>query len=287
MTKTTKKPDTTLATVSVPTSVPMAAVRAQLNNDWSGVSDQDKVKYCLALCKSLDIPTPLNPFKFIKLKGKDTLYAPKEAAELLAERNKLSVNITNKYLDRDSNIYVVEVRASTRDGRTIDNLAAMSMAGATGEDRCNRMMKCVSKATRRVVFSSVGLSVIDDDDKAAIERDASCYATPPAIPPSNVPPITILEGMGEAATSEEQELATEAVAARAELITSLCGKDGMFGPKKIKQAKEWIEEVAAKPYEMLTPNDCQELMSMSMREPGADEDEDLELPLEQGNDRKK
>ena len=31
------------------------------------------------------------------------------------------------------------------------------MAGAVGEDRCNRMMKAVTKALRRGIFAAVGL----------------------------------------------------------------------------------------------------------------------------------
>ncbi len=283
----TKTKQETTAMAETPVAIPHAAVQAQLTNNWRGISDADKVKYALAICKSLDIPTPLNPFKFIDLSkakngSKVVLYATKEAAELLAERNKLSVNISNKYFDRDANLYVVEVRVSTRDGRTIDNLAAISMAGASGEERCNRMMKCVSKAVRRGVFSAVGLSVVDDDEKQYIEHGPSMYATPPAIPPSHIAPVP--EG-GVQLSPEAQEIATEAVAARAELITTLCGKDGMFGPKRIKDAKEWIAEVASKPYEMLTPDDCQEVLGHhdailasppeeSMREPGEDEDED-------------
>jgi len=238
----------------VPTdTLPMSTVNAQLHNDWKGVSDSDKVKYSLAICKTLNIPTPMNPFKFISMNGKEVLYATKEAAELLAERNKISVTITNKYVERDSNLYVVEVRASMPGGRTFDNLAALSLAGKTGDIRANLMMKCVSKAIRRLVFSAVGLSVLDEDDLEAIRRNGSPSSE--THPPAQVtlPPIVVHQG--------DPETLSESISARSALIRELCGGKGSPFFKNPANAKDWILETISKPLELLTPDDCQDVMA--------------------------
>jgi len=284
MNKEKEKPETAVV-ATAPDTIPMATVRAQLHGDWKGVSDADKVRHAVAICKALDIPTPLNPFKFITMNGKDVLYATKEAAELLAERNKISVNILNKYLDREQNLYVVEVRAAMPNGRTFDNLAAMSVAGKVGDIRANIMMKTVSKAIRRVVFSAVGLSVLDDDDIESMKNGAM-YASPPPIQPPPIVMQTLIGGHGVGKSDieeveKQQEMINEVIDLRAQLINTLlsCGKF-----KKPAEAKAWVkEQTDGKPLELLDANDCMELLSkLEEREPGED-DVEPELPLDGKN----
>jgi hypothetical protein len=245
-----------------PSGVPAAAVRAQLHNDWSKVTEDDKLKYAISICKALDIPTPLNPFKFINMKGKTVLYATKEAAELIAERNKISVNVVNKYLDKEQNIYVVEVRALMPHGRTFDNFAALSVSGLTGEARANAMMKTMSKAIRRVVFAAVGLSVMDETD---LPTNGGNYA------PSPTP-------VAEAPTATEVNLSNpETIAARGALFQRLTAKGGRFH-KNIPAARKWIEENNnGDGIEKCSPDDCQELNAILDRE--EEEEKAPELPL--------
>lgn len=257
-------------------AIPAAAFRAQLHNDWSGVSDEDKIRFASSVCRSLSIPTPLNPFKFIPMKGgKVTFYAGKEAAELLAERNKISVEVKNKYFDQAQNIYVVECRAQAPDvtyfkngkperivhGRHFDNFAAISMAGKTGDDRANAMMKCMSKAIRRTVFSAVGLSIMDED-VAEYQNGgtARSYPVPPEVPmPSMVGEVL---ANGAAATEEERDMAEETIEARTDLFQRAVQIAKLTGEKNpAKGAKAWIEATGGKPLELLSADDCQELLA--------------------------
>ena len=228
------------------TGVPAAAVRAQLHSDWSKVTEDDKLRYAISICKALDIPTPLNPFKFINMKGKTVLYATKEAAELIAERNKISVNVVNKYLDKEQNIYVVEVRALMPHGRTFDNFAALSVAGLSGEARANAMMKTMSKAIRRVVFAAVGLSVMDEAELASSNDGGYAPSPEPETQPE----------------TEEPMKDPETLNARGMLFKRLTAKGGLFH-KNIPGARAWIEENnAGGGIENCSADDCQELEAL-------------------------
>ena len=225
-------------------TIPAAAIRAQLQNDWAGVSDGDRLKAVMAICKALDIPTPLNPFKFINMKGRVVLYAPSEASQLLADAKKASVLITGKVLDQETGIYTVECRVTTQ-ARTVDNYACVYIGDLKGEARANAMMKCATKAQRRTVFGAFGLSVADDDDLAFI---------PPAEP-------------------TKEPIDEETADIKAELFKQLMVKFG----KSIPQAQEWVEVQSGKKFDQLNATDANELLAKLEQE-----EEQLPLPLPMG-----
>jgi hypothetical protein len=291
------KPETQAVVKTEPAqfpAIPVAAFKAQLTRDWAGVSDEDKVRFASSVCKALDIPTPLNPFTFIPMKGKMTFYAGKEAAELLAERNKISVNITNKYLDKEQNIYVVECRAQmptvdyydkkgvkthTVHGRSIDNLAAISMHGKSGDDRANALMKAVTKAQRRTVFSAVGLSIMDAEPDENGGAQARTYEVPPAV----ISPVKAASMMaqGTPATAEENELAAETIEARSLLFKRLVArgeKMGLKAPDRVKRAISWVVEHAGTGFEFLSAVQCADLNGILDR---LEEEESGQLTLDE------
>lgn len=137
--------------------------KASFTRDFKGVPEKDRSNFVSALCKVLDIPTPLNPFYFIPANNKEVLYAGIEAAQLLAESKKLNVEIRGKTLD-DANLYTIGVRVTGPTGRFCDNEGIMYLGGLTGEKRGNAMMKAITKAQRRAILSYCGLSMTDDAD---------------------------------------------------------------------------------------------------------------------------
>lgn len=142
-----------------------AAFRASFSRNFHGVSDADRANYVSALCKVLGIPTPLNPFYFLPVSQTVTvLYAGIEATQLLAESKKLNIEILRKSLDKETNLYTVEIRVTGPSGRFCDNEGIIYLGGVTGKDRANAMMKAITKAQRRSVLSYCGLSITDDDE---------------------------------------------------------------------------------------------------------------------------
>lgn len=250
---------------TVQDKLPASVVKAQLYNDWSKLSEEDRLKAALALCRALDIPTPLNPFRFITMNGKVVLYAPNEAAQLIAESKGASVNITNKYLDKETNIYTVEVRVSTAT-RTIDNMACLYVGGLTGQKRADAMMKAVTKASRRTIFAAFGLSVTDDDDIEAQRTQGPATGV--------LPPTTGQVQQGEPETLPPAD--QEAEDLKALLYQQLIGKEGKFS-KNTKAARSWIEENCGKKFDDLDANDANELLAKLENEKD-DLDLDAEMP---------
>ena len=76
--------------------------------------------------------------------------------------------------------YVCTARASFPDGRHDESIGAVPIAGLKGEARSNAMMKCETKAKRRVTLSLVGLSTLDESEVESIPGAQA--VTSPVIP---------------------------------------------------------------------------------------------------------
>lgn len=247
--------------------LPQAVIAAQLYNNWKGTSEEQRVKACLELCNVLGIPTPMNPFRFIELNGRLVLYAPNEAAQLIAQSRKASVKIINKYLDKEFNIYIVEVRVIDG-GREVDNLAGIFVGGLTGQKRADAMMKCVTKAQRRTIFGAFGLSVADDDD-IDFSKVNSGLPTQPEVTssvPAQLPLVaeTKAEGSTPLTVGEPIDLPPpplvdeETETAKIAIFQKLIGKNGLYA-KDPKAAKQFIADVVGKEFDKIDANDCQDL----------------------------
>jgi hypothetical protein len=144
--------------------LPQAAIEASLKGDWGSVHVTHRIAFVKQLCDSLSIPLVMNPFLFIQMKGKTTLYAPASAFHMIGNIKKISCEIVSREVDKDLQLYEVSVRASTPDGRFSDNMAAVTLKGLSGEDYSNAKMKCITKAQRRAIKSLIGLPIPDEDD---------------------------------------------------------------------------------------------------------------------------
>ena len=227
-------------------SLPAAVIQAQLYGNWAGTTEDQRVKACLELCGVLGIPTPLNPFRFITLNGKMVMYAPNEAAQLIAASREASVDIVNKYRDKETNIYVVEIQVSTQ-ARRVQNFAAIYVGGLTGQKLADAMMKCCTKGIRRTIFGAFGLSIADDDDVAA-------NSPPPA--PLKIQASEVIEAYTAPVKPENVDLQEATIEARSGLFRRLIGKDSMFG-KEVGKAKAWVEDMTdGVPLEQLTIDNC-------------------------------
>jgi hypothetical protein len=138
-----------------------------LGNDLADLQPQERVQYIHAVCSSLGLNPMTNPIKIMKFQGKMVPYAAKEASEQLRKINKISISsLDSKVLPGD--LYVVTATACTPDGRTDSSTGAISIAGLKGEAIANAMMKCETKAKRRVTLSICGLGFIDETEVESI-----------------------------------------------------------------------------------------------------------------------
>lgn len=134
--------------------------------DLKNLSPEHKTKYYRYLCEQVGLPPETLPFSYIVGQGGAVkLYANRNATDLLRKNHHVDVMIIGRERiedDKGNPMYAVTVRASTPDGRTDESIGMVPLTGLVGEAFCNALMKCETKAKRRVTLSIVGLSIMDE-----------------------------------------------------------------------------------------------------------------------------
>ena len=110
------------------------------------------------------------PFDYIRLNNKLVLYAKRDAAEQLRKLH--GVSITELTTERFDDVYVVTVKAQDKTGRTDMSTGAVPLGKLGGEALANQLMKCETKAKRRVTLSICGLGMLDETEVETIRPPA-------------------------------------------------------------------------------------------------------------------
>lgn len=137
-----------------------------LGNDLSSLSPIEKVQYVKSICATIGLNPVTKPIQLMKFQGKEIPYFTKDATEQLRKINDISIiGIETKIKD---GLYIVIAKASDKKGRTDSSSAVISMLGLKGDALANCMMKCETKAKRRVTLSICGLGLIDECEVESI-----------------------------------------------------------------------------------------------------------------------
>jgi len=158
----------------------LSAVESALAmNDLSKLDTGQRISYYNAVCQSVGLNPLTQPFAYIILDGKLTLYARKECSEQLRKINSVSIQIVSRTESDD--YYEVHVRAMDKHGRTDEDISSLYLFDKygkrlTGLPLANARMKAVTKAKRRVTLAISGLGVIDESEFDTIS-EASIQAT--------------------------------------------------------------------------------------------------------------
>lgn len=177
--------------VAVPSA---ASVMAEViaKGDLAGLTDQQRVDYYWATCTSLNLNPLTQPFQFIRLRagGPLVLYATKGATDQIRANRHIDIRVVAR--ERVDDVYVVTVEATTPDGRTDSDIGAVPIKGLNGADLANALMKCTTKAKRRVTLSIAGLGMIDESEldmvpmarpvDVDVQSGRMREAPPPALP---------------------------------------------------------------------------------------------------------
>jgi len=141
-----------------------------LRGDISGLNEQDKVAYYNGICESLGLNPLTRPFQYLRLNGKEVLYATKDATEQLRKINGVSV------LDIETNViegvYIVKAKGQDKTGRTDTATGAVPINGMSGDKLANALMKAETKAKRRLTLSICGLGILDETELETIPDSA-------------------------------------------------------------------------------------------------------------------
>lgn len=147
---------------------PRVLEQVVVGGDLSRLNPSDRLAWYRARCDAAGLDPRTQPFQYITLQGKLTLYATKTATDQLIASRKLTVEIVDRQIDKDSQIYSVQCRVKFADGHHVEDFAALSIAGLKGDALCNALMKAVSKAKRRTVLSACGLGMLDETETETI-----------------------------------------------------------------------------------------------------------------------
>jgi len=138
-----------------------------LEGDLTQLLPVDRVAYYSRVCDSLGLNPYTRPFEYIKLNGKLTLYARRDATDQLRNLKNVSINITNR--ETIDGVYIVTAQAQLGE-RTDESTGAVDVSSLKGETKANAMMKAETKAKRRVTLSIVGLGWLDETEVESISK---------------------------------------------------------------------------------------------------------------------
>ena len=134
-----------------------------IGGDLSKLSSKERVQYYGSVCESLKLNPLTKPFDYIKLNGKLTLYARKDATDQLRQIHGISIRIEKRDLNADLGLCIVDVIASLGD-RTDFATGAVNIHGLKGDNLANAIMKAETKGKRRATLSIVGLGWADETE---------------------------------------------------------------------------------------------------------------------------
>lgn len=146
-----------------------ALEQAAIVGDLSKLNPEQRLAYYQSVCQSTGLNPLTKPFDYIMLNGKLTLYCKKDAADQLRKLHNVSVKVVGR--ETIEGVHVVTAQANTPDGRTDEEIGAVTIANLKGDALANALMKAVTKAKRRVTLSICGLGWLDETELETI-RDA-------------------------------------------------------------------------------------------------------------------
>lgn len=146
----------------------LAVESALVGNDISKLTTQEKMTFYNKICESVGLNPLTKPFAFLKLQGKEVLYATKDCTEQLRKIHGVSTQIISKQVVGD--LFEVHVKARDKTGKEDEDISYLVIKGLSGNDLANAMMKGITKGKRRVTLSICGLGMLDESEIETIEN---------------------------------------------------------------------------------------------------------------------
>lgn len=165
-----------MSNVTVKEKNMLAVESALIRNDISRLSTEERLSYYNEICKSVGLNPLTKPFAFLKLNGREVLYATKDSTEQLRKIHGVSTQILSR--GQVGDLYEVHVKARDKDGKEDEDMAFVVVKGLTGADLANAMLKCVTKAKRRVTLSICGLGLLDESELDTVADYAPASENP-------------------------------------------------------------------------------------------------------------
>jgi hypothetical protein len=137
-----------------------------VGGDLAKLSALQRVAYYRRVCESLGLNPLTQPFQYITLNGKLTLYASRAATDQLRAIKGISVDRLEREVVEGA--YNVTAYGHDRTGRTDSALGSVPIENLKGDNRSNAMMKAETKAKRRLTLSLAGLGWLDEVEVGSV-----------------------------------------------------------------------------------------------------------------------
>lgn len=116
-----------------------------------------------AICEDGNLPVSLSPVILIPGDGGALKpYVTSIGASWVADNKRVSTKVLAT--GTESGVYFVRMLAVAGDGRSVEDVGAVSVQGQTGQNLANSWMKAHTKAYRRAVLRLAGLPLTDEDE---------------------------------------------------------------------------------------------------------------------------
>lgn len=138
--------------------------------DWSGLDPHQRALAYTKVCEQHGLNPLSQPFAFLRLNGKEVLYATRGATDQLAAMHKLTRKIVDgpKVVDiAGTKVALCVAEATHPNGRSETATATLPLV-----DPVNLYMKLETKAKRRVTLSILGLGILDEQELDTIPEAA-------------------------------------------------------------------------------------------------------------------
>ena len=135
----------TEAIVAKNTELSSAIEQVVIGGDLSALTAEQRVQYYKTVCESVGLNPYTRPFDYIRLNGKLTLYARKDATDQLRKIN--GVNIEDVNIEDDGEWIIVTVKGFDNTGRKDVEVGAVNKKDMQG-NYGNALMKAVTKGKR-------------------------------------------------------------------------------------------------------------------------------------------
>jgi len=133
-----------------------------MKGDISALSPEHRVRYYVQTCEGLGLNPHSQPFAFLRLNGKEVMYATRGATDQLAAMHRINREIIDgpKIVDiAGQKVAYCVAKGTHPNGRTETATATLAVT-----DPANLYMKLETKAKRRVTLSILGLGMLDETE---------------------------------------------------------------------------------------------------------------------------
>ena len=151
-----------------------------IKGDLKDLTPEQRVEYYQAVCRSLSINPLTQPFQYITLSGRLTLYATRACTDQLRAIHKVTAQIVGR--EHIEDVYIVTARVTGTDGRSDEAIGAVTIGNLKGDALANALMKAETKAKRRATLSLVGLGWLDETEVETIPGARVQSVETPALP---------------------------------------------------------------------------------------------------------